>query len=283
MRWCPPGCRVEPVGRVVWRGEGRRCGFRSAEPGAELKFGEALADGVFRQFGHVVESEFFHEMEAVGFDGFRAQAEAEGDLLGGLTVGDQAEALAFAVGECGVGGLLGGGEGGAVAVGDGGGDFRAEVGVTGHDGADGLEEFEGGVILDDVTFDAGLQGFLHQFFIGVGREHDESGIGALIAQAMEEFGSAQQGQVEIDDGDIRQQFCRLDEGRLAVPGFADDFEVGMLAEEEPESVANHQVIIDQQYPCFHGTASGNVRSLQERLALGKANPRRFSGPSVGCG
>src|SRR5215469_18638891 len=66
-------------------------------PGAGLPLGrnETDADRVADQAGDVVDVQFFHELSPVGLDGLHAHAEQSGDLLGGVSFGNQLEDFAL--------------------------------------------------------------------------------------------------------------------------------------------------------------------------------------------
>ena len=57
---------------------------------------DAVADGVEREIGDGVEIEFSHQVGAVSFGGFDAQAKSRGDLFSGFSFGDQLNHFALA-------------------------------------------------------------------------------------------------------------------------------------------------------------------------------------------
>jgi hypothetical protein len=64
-----------------------------------VELDDADFDGVFDEFGDVVEAEFFHDVGAVGLDGLDADVEAFGDLVVLEALGEELEDFAFARGE----------------------------------------------------------------------------------------------------------------------------------------------------------------------------------------
>ena len=65
----------------------------------ESGFYEALTNGVADQIGGLVDIELVHDSGAVAVRGFYADAEAGGDFLGRIALGDQGNYLTFAIGQ----------------------------------------------------------------------------------------------------------------------------------------------------------------------------------------
>ena len=61
--------------------------------------GQPPADGVADEGGRLTDVQLAHELDPVGFDGFDAQAQAPGDLLGRLALGDELQDLALSRGQ----------------------------------------------------------------------------------------------------------------------------------------------------------------------------------------
>ena len=57
----------------------------------DATFDDARANGVAGESGDSVDVELLHEMLAMSFDGFHADAELRRDLFGGFTLGNQLE------------------------------------------------------------------------------------------------------------------------------------------------------------------------------------------------
>src|SRR3990172_5837680 len=60
-------------------------------------FEQAVLEGVADEFGPALEAQLFHEARLVGFDGLDADAEAVGDLLVGVAVGEEPQNFSLPV------------------------------------------------------------------------------------------------------------------------------------------------------------------------------------------
>src|SRR3954454_24230097 len=49
---------------------------------SRIQLGQSLADGILRQLRHAVQVELFHQLPAMGFDGFHAHPQIAGNFLG---------------------------------------------------------------------------------------------------------------------------------------------------------------------------------------------------------
>ena len=212
-----------------------------------LEADEAFADGVFDEFGAVVEVELLHEVGAVGFDGFDGDDELLGDLAVGEAVGDEGEDFAFAFGEA-VEAVAGFAFGGALHVvaedvaGDGGG----EVGFAGGGGADAFDKFFGGGVLENVAAAAGAEDFVEVGVIVVHGEGDDADGGEEVVDASGGGDAVEFGHADVHDDDLGLEFFGEGDGFEAVFGFADDFEVGFGVEEEADAAADDGVVIGEE-------------------------------------
>ena len=61
--------------------------------------GYPLAYGILGQFRHTVQTEFFHNVHALGLNGFDTDTELESDLLGIFAIGDEVQYILFTPGK----------------------------------------------------------------------------------------------------------------------------------------------------------------------------------------
>jgi hypothetical protein len=125
-------------------------------------------------------------------------------------------------------------------------DFGTEVNAAGKDGADGVDELAGGVDFEDVPGDAGLEGFVDEVGFGVGGQDDDFDVGVGCVDGAGQIDAAEAGHLDIGDDDVGLELFGGLAGGVAGVGLADDFEVGLLLEEEAEAVADDLMVVNQE-------------------------------------
>jgi hypothetical protein len=94
--WCRKAAAEK--NEVVTGGKDRQDQQVSDSSGLRIRQGQAFLDGVFGELRHVVDFQFVHDVQAMDFNGFRADAKPLCGLLGGLAFREQLEHFPFPVG-----------------------------------------------------------------------------------------------------------------------------------------------------------------------------------------
>ena len=130
-----------------------------------------MGDGELGQRVAAGQSELFRHVRAVTVDRPRADRQRAGDFLGGLELGDQAQHLAFGLGErLDARRRLGRGAGLCVAGDEMGRELRTDIGPAGGDRLQALDDLDQRPVLDHVSHRAGVQRRVQEPGIAVHRQ-----------------------------------------------------------------------------------------------------------------
>ena len=223
-----------------------RCVNPYGGSGNQALFGldDLFANSKARQIGDRVEVELIHDAFAVSFDGFDGNVEAGGDILGGVSFGDELKDLSFTRG------LqfrrTAGGRGEIDIVADEHtGNSAAEIYLAAHDGANSRNQFFEGRIFQQVPPGAGLDRFRDIVSIGVHGEDDDASRGLEFLQLAHGLQSVQTRHGDVEEEDIGSELVGHVDCLVAVHSFSDNADVGTLLEHGTESGAKQEVVISQ--------------------------------------
>ena len=134
-----------------------------------------------------------------------------------------------------------------------------EVGLAIEDGADGGDEVAGGVRLADVAMGPGAAHGVGELTGIVHGEDEDAGWDLALHHFACDFEAILAGHGEIEDDEVGLVFGDDIQGVDAVGGFGDDFEIGTVAKDETNALADDVVIVDDDYAPGHATsfASGS--------------------------
>ena len=111
--------------------------------------------------------------------------------------------------------------------------------------ADGLGEGLGGDVLEEIADGAGLQGTLDQVLFLETGEGDDLNFGILPADGLGHDGSVHVRHHHVHEDNIGLEFCAELDGMSTAAGLPHEFQVIKSGQEEPQSLAEHGVVIYQ--------------------------------------
>lgn len=187
-----------------------------------------------------MEVQFFHDAAAVGVDGVDGQVEGRRDFFVRFAFGDHLQDFALA----GTEEIEGVGDVFAVVGEDRIRDGGTEIAFASGDGADGGEEIDVDGVLEEVAAGAGAEDFADVDRIFVHAEGEDAGLRVLLHDAAGGFDAVEFGHGDIHDNHVGLQFAAHRYGVAAVAGFANNFHVGLGAEDHAEALADDGVVID---------------------------------------
>src|SRR6266849_7547455 len=219
-----------------------------------LSLNDLILDGVSDHFTDGMKLQFAHDVSAVGFRGFYADAESDGNFLAAFSFGEELDDFTFARGEAVAGRdfrLRGGGLTGKVVEQHRGSAGGEKSSVTG-DGFDCGDQITVSVGLENVAARAGLDDVANKLIGEVHREDEDAGLGKGFVDAARGFEAVEVRHADVHDDDVRLEL--LDEGdRLAAGfGFGADFPALLGGQQAFEAAADDVVIInDEDFECVH--------------------------------
>src|ERR1017187_8605728 len=219
---------------------------------------ETVSYGKSDQLVDAVQVQLFHDAAAVGVHRVDTEVEDDGDLFVGLAFGQHLKHFALPAAQQidGVGDVL------AVVVEDGVRDGWAQIAFSGGDGPDGGDQVGGAGILEEITAGPGPQDLadIDGILVHAEGKHPRMGIGG--GKAAGGFDAVELRHGDIHDDHIRAQLGGQVDSFPAVTGFADDFHVGLGAEDHLEAVAHHGVVVSQQDANAFHRAEGPAHQLE---------------------
>jgi len=163
-----------------------------------------FGNGITGKAGHLMNFQFVHELLAVFFHRFDADEQFTGDLFVGVAFGDQLEHFRFTRGEPLADFLdgLASNKGLPVMIvlpfGDGG----AEKGVAFPRFPNGRHQILPDGLFDEIAGCAGVGQLLHILIIAIGRENDDFGPGAFLADLPSRLEPVKRGHPDVHYDDI---------------------------------------------------------------------------------
>ena len=138
---------------------------------------------------------------------------------------------------------------------------RVEVGAAGDRGADRLHELGVRRLLEHEAARPALQRHARELRVVVLGHHDDRAA-RRGGQQLGDRGQARPPRhVEVEQDHVRRVLARAHEPPVDVTGLADDMEVPLLLEQQPQSAADHRVVVDDQDPDRHITRHGGPNLL----------------------
>lgn len=204
----------------------------------------------------------------MGLDGFDAQVQLVGGVLGAFSFGDQLQDFGFAFRQFHLAGFAGGAGTAGEGLKDVAGDFRTDVEAAVVDGPDGIDQFGEGAVLEEVTGGAGLQHAGDEMAVGVHGEGEDSGFWGFLPKAPGRCDTIEVGHGHVEDDDIRREGPGQFTGFEAVDAFADDSHVGLGFEERAQTIADNAVVIAEDNLDTHGwmmTGRAGIRQGRYRF------------------
>lgn len=216
-----------------------------------------------------MEVEFFHDVLAVFFDGFDADAESGGDLFVGQALGDELEDFGFAFGELAPAGGAGGASRGRLfeVVVEPAGDGGAVEGAAAGDLADGAREGFGRGLFFEETEHAGFAEAFDIGVVAVGGKDEDARHGVGGENLAGGFEAVEDGHGDVHENHIGPEGAGHLDGFAAGACAADQGKMTVGFEQGGEALAHDDVIFGQQNG-NKGGHFGAVRALKTEKLRG---------------
>lgn len=115
--------------------------------------------------------------------------------------------------------------------------------------ADGLDEAFAGFALGDKTDRPGLFGGLPGAGVVMHGEDDDASVGVAVAEDRRRFNALVGARhADIEDDDVGLEGAGEGDGGIAVPGFADDFDIGLDLELHAEAAPDRCFVVCDEDP-----------------------------------
>ena len=181
---------------------------------------DVVADGVVDEFGYGMETQFEHDVGAMGFGSIHADVEERSDFLVRFAFGEELKDFSFAGSKAGARGL--GGRVRRIALGKRIGQASGEERLVPACGVNGVEQSLVSFVLEDVAAGAGFDGLQEQVGGLVHSEDEDFGGGRGGANAADGPYAVEERHGDIEDDDVRFECQGFFDGVAAIGGFGDD-------------------------------------------------------------
>ncbi len=151
-------------------------------------------------------------------------------------------------------------------------------------GADGVRQFVGGDVLEQVADGAGFESPLHEIVFFEAGKGDHLYVGMTLADGADGGGAVDVRHDQVHEDHVGLNAFAFDDGLVAVAGFTDKFQVIIGEQEGGEAAAYHGMVIHQHHanPLFVWQAT-HLTAEQELASkpMGVARTGRKRGSPTG--
>jgi hypothetical protein len=187
------------------------------------------------------------DVRPVVLDRAVADAELSGDLFARLVFTDEPEDALLGLREVAQSRfLLGESSGPRAPINEIAGDRRTDVVLAFHSGLDAADDFDDGAVFEHVAPGARVQRLVEDVFVSVHREEDDFDRQTALAHCVSHFKAAHLRHLDVEDGDIGQNFCDERERLLAVVGLADNYHPRLALDDFAQALSEQRMIVGEK-------------------------------------
>lgn len=121
------------------------------------------------------------------------------------------------------------------------------------DGTDGHQQLRESRVLQQIAARTDPQGLEHVASVAVHREEDHAHPGCAFGERPRDFEATASGHGDVEHHDVGPRLEGEGESAVAVLGLADEFEIGLGAEQRAHAVAEDAMVVGEQDPDAHDT------------------------------